>query len=244
MKYIFTGTGRCGTVYYARLLTSLGVPCSHEGVFGPTPPEETMQKLRGEAQIIVSNRSREYDPNWAPPIVIAESSYMSAPFLDCEELVNTKVVHLIRHPIKVISSYFIDLQYYKYPQQGVHDYMDYVYKYLPLILDESLSPVHRVTKFYLEWNKLIVQKCQRKIKEGKYLLHKVENGSQSVLNWLGLKNKEGAYADERSNTMKHRLDLFSIRDIPEHPVKDELVEFAAKHGYDLRPREYIPKLFL
>jgi len=244
MKYIFTGTGRCGTVYYARLLTSLGIPCSHEGYFGPTPHEDTMKKINGEAQVVVSNRSREYDPNWAPDVYQADSSYMAAPYIDSEQLLETKVVHLVRDPIKVISSYYLDLQYYKYAQQGFHDYMDYVYRYLPQLLDESLHPICRVVKFYLEWNKLIVEKSVRKISEGKYLLHRVEDGCQPVLDWLGLELKEGAYADERSNTMKHRLDLFSINDIPDHPLKDELIEFATKHRYKMKPRDYIPKLFL
>lgn len=34
-KYIFTGTGRCGTGYVAALLTEAGYPCGHEEVFGP-----------------------------------------------------------------------------------------------------------------------------------------------------------------------------------------------------------------
>ena len=33
LKYLVTGTGRSGTVYMARLLTSLGIPCSHEMIF-------------------------------------------------------------------------------------------------------------------------------------------------------------------------------------------------------------------
>jgi hypothetical protein len=34
LDYLVAGTGRCGTVYMARLLTSLGINCLHEGVFG------------------------------------------------------------------------------------------------------------------------------------------------------------------------------------------------------------------
>ena len=33
LKIISTGTGRCGTAYMSKLLTSVGIPCGHESLF-------------------------------------------------------------------------------------------------------------------------------------------------------------------------------------------------------------------
>jgi hypothetical protein len=35
MRYLVVGTGRCGTVYMAKLLSSVGVPCGHEATVTP-----------------------------------------------------------------------------------------------------------------------------------------------------------------------------------------------------------------
>jgi len=244
LKYILTGTGRCGTVYYARLLDSLGVRCSHEGVFAPDNLDGVLDRLNGRTAIITSSRSREYDAYWSTDDIVAESSYMAAPFLNRPEFKDTKVIHLLRHPIKVISSYFYDLQYYKYPRGTPHAYMDYVYQFIPELEDDTLDNILRITRFYLEWNKMIVKNCKDKIEKGDYLLHKVEEGCEPVLKWLGLKPTSNMFQDEKANTMKHRIDLFSISHFQPHPLRDELVAFADKHGYDLTPKQYVPKLFL
>lgn len=78
MKYIITGTGRCGTKYMAQLLQSCGVDCAHD--VGQIAPDKWHQ----------------YD---------AVSSFRGWAFLDrLEEWGNPEVIHIVRHPLHVIRS--------------------------------------------------------------------------------------------------------------------------------------------
>ena len=48
LKYLITGTGRCGTVFCARSLTNLGTPCGHESIFDWRELELAIKKINGE----------------------------------------------------------------------------------------------------------------------------------------------------------------------------------------------------
>lgn len=73
---IVTGTGRCGTGYWSKVLTSAGIHCGHEAVFTPFGP------VLSTAQ--------------------ADASWMAAPFLRYHR--DARVLHLTRHPKDVIES--------------------------------------------------------------------------------------------------------------------------------------------
>lgn len=77
LKYLITGTGRCGTGYMAQVFKSAGVPCGHEAVFSYDGPGE-----HGDWQ--------------------ADSSWLAAPFLPGLE--DTTIIHLVRDPRKIIES--------------------------------------------------------------------------------------------------------------------------------------------
>ena len=76
--FLITGCGRSGTKYASRMLTSLGIRCTHEQYFTPT-----------------TRRA----PVWSG----GDSSWMSVPFLG--ELPEIPIVHLVRHPRSVIRSF-------------------------------------------------------------------------------------------------------------------------------------------
>lgn len=88
MQILITGTGRCGTGYIAKVLTSAGVRCSHEDVFQPTG----------------------FVPYSSMP---AESSWLAAPYLTKLDPRIT-VVHLVRHPQHVIDS-LIRIRFFSRP---------------------------------------------------------------------------------------------------------------------------------
>ena len=54
LKYLVTGTGRCGTVYMARILTSIGIPCGHETIFDYRGTRGARKRLFGEEQLRLS----------------------------------------------------------------------------------------------------------------------------------------------------------------------------------------------
>src|SRR5690606_13238529 len=76
MRFVVTGSGRCGTHYLATLLTEAGVKCTHETVYSylPEPKPWTDQ--------------------------VADSSLMAAPYLG-----EYPTVLLVRHPLKVVKSW-------------------------------------------------------------------------------------------------------------------------------------------
>lgn len=76
LEVLVTGTGRSGTGFISKALTEAGLPCSHEGLFGPHGP---VSGYEGRA----------------------ESSWMAVPFLD---LLEAPVVLVVREPTAVVQS--------------------------------------------------------------------------------------------------------------------------------------------
>jgi len=74
------GCARSGTNFIANLLTQGGVGCNHEALFG-APGYGT----------IIDN-------------AIAESSWLAVPYFPKEKVRGAILIHLIRHPLKQISS--------------------------------------------------------------------------------------------------------------------------------------------
>lgn len=70
------GTGRCGTVYTAALLTACGIPFGHEAVFRP----------------------RGIERRWG---LAGDASYLAVPWLP---FYSGLVLHQVRHPVAVVRS--------------------------------------------------------------------------------------------------------------------------------------------
>lgn len=79
LQVIILSTGHSGTGYAAKLLTSAGIRCGHEGVF--------RDKVLSE------------------PRYQADSSFFAVAHLDHPRAQGAKLVHLTRHPLQVIRSW-------------------------------------------------------------------------------------------------------------------------------------------
>ena len=86
LKLVFTGTGACATGAYAQYVSQAGLQCGHEKIFGPFGYPKVLENLAKDN------------------CLSAESSWLAAPYLDREELGEAIVVHLVRHPAKVIAA--------------------------------------------------------------------------------------------------------------------------------------------
>jgi hypothetical protein len=119
LRAVVTGTGRCGTVYMARLLTTAGLPCGHESIFTPGGLEEAVWRLEGARPVANSNNmltSGEADQRWQgyEHGVRADASYMAAPYLACRAAIgDAQVVHLVRSPLQVITSFVHGKGYFR-----------------------------------------------------------------------------------------------------------------------------------
>ena len=52
LDFLVTGTGRCGTVYMAELLTSLGIPCGHESLFQMPENSKEVNQVKNKYNIM------------------------------------------------------------------------------------------------------------------------------------------------------------------------------------------------
>lgn len=74
--FLITGNAHSGTGWASELFTRLGFPCGHEQWFNTDSHE----------------------------LLGSDSSWLAVPFLD-ELPVGTPIIHLVRHPVKVLKSY-------------------------------------------------------------------------------------------------------------------------------------------
>lgn len=243
LKYLVVGTGRCGTVYLARLLTSMGIACGHETIFDNRGMEGALSRLRGEEPLSLSTVSQtQFDgehhqllPDWLGSIdnIVAESSYMASPFLYHECLEGTKVIHVVRHPVKVINSFLNYMDYFQKPiPSSLHGmaWEYFIYNHLEDLKDESLTPEERAACYYVKWNRMIDEHLVGK----PHIRVKAEDGPKDIAKFVDYKGPVGDVFDDRSvNTFRRPAKKFFFANLKEGPIKEELVTQSALYGYRL-----------
>lgn len=231
LKYLITGTGRCGTVFMARFFTSLGIPCGHESVFDFNGLEIAKKKISGELspclsfisiQKWVDNQWLE-EPAWLEDVtkIEAESSYMAAPYLNDSVLDNTTKIHIIRNPFKVISSFCHSINYFQKSDPS-NKWEDFIYKNLPQ-LKQEMSQYDRASLFYILWNKMIE-------KSKPNFLFKIEDNLEKIIKFIRLDNKQ-FYNDKKTNSIGKNKKYFDLNMIESKEIKQEIIQFAKKYEY-------------
>lgn len=226
---VITGTGRCGTLYVARLLNSIGILCGHESIYTPKGLDHVNYLLSHREQIRISNISTTDGENWIPSDQIknicADSSYLSAPFLSLPPIKKAKIVHLVRNPIYVISSYAKDFNYF-----GSHkprdQYEKFVYKHLPILTDK-MSRLKRAMTYYIKWNELI-EKSRNDL-----IFHRIEDGGETLLEKLSLGKHNTIYSNKKANT-RYRYERFTLNDFDKENIGKEIRNVMEKYGYDTK----------
>lgn len=237
-KYFICGTGRCGTVYFSRLLTSLGEPCSHEGIFTPAGAEEAKKRIINPKLIVNSQCSRA--GNWLKTKqVVAEASYMAAPFLSSDLFEKTKILHVVRDPIKVISSFVEDLRYFF--KNSVHNppnpYMKFIYKWAPELVEPDLDAYTRGALYYVRWNQMIEMNCFGKVDN--YQLHRLEDPIDSALKYLCLQPTDKMYNSRTANSRRKGIaPKFSIKMVRDD-IRKELTDMMERYGYKTQSKSKI-----
>ena len=242
LKYLITGTGRCGTVFISRFLTSVGIVCTHEAFF--TPFGLGVAKERLEKEYFSSSRisrkilpSERYGGSPFKGKPIAESSHFAAPFLDSPILKDTVKIHLIRHPYKVISSFVTNFSYFKPNSEDklvyrnaqykfeplTRDYVGYFYKHFPQIIKYTTA-IDRATAYYILCNKLI---------ENKGFLHRIEDPIEDLMDYLNISHDllDVSYKNIKANTLGKNVE-FNCNDITNEELRKELIELMEKYGYN------------
>lgn len=235
LKYLVVGTGRCGTVYMARMFTTWGVPCGHESIFDWQGLEKAKQRLNGEVDVrlshtsvtehdTVANVSHSIEP-WLknPKEIEADSSYMAAPFLREDILAHTKVIHLVRNPIRVVNSFCNYLYYFKHTQP-LNAYEKNIYSHIPELTD-SHSVYDRGCLYYVKWNQIIED-------SNPDFFHRAEDDPKALMDFLGATGEP--FPDTKVNTYKRpKSENFHIDCISDSKIKEEFIEMGRRYGYDM-----------
>lgn len=226
LKYLVTGTGRCGTVFMARLLTSLGEMCGHEAIFSHEGKEKAINRLMRKESVELSNCSRDGD--WfIPERLTSESSYMAAPFLDDEILSGSKIIHVVRNPLDVVNSHTQDVHFFEYPNPHQLPWQQFVLTYLPEI-PEIDNLLERACFYYIRWNEMIEDRAAGK----PYILHRVEEKlSPDLIEFLNITQPESYFDDHRINSWNRREKDFGYSDIPDGEIKSKFLLLAEKYKY-------------
>lgn len=213
LQYLVVGTGRCGTVSTSRLLTKAGIPCGHESIFNSEGGNKAVERIK--TNTFVQSYTSGRDGATLPDKIIADASYMAVPFLDLPILNKVKIIHLVRHPLEVISSFVYGVNHF----QGNHivkEWDDFIERHLPSI-NEYSTPVEKAAHFYVAWNNMIHKKD---------FFHRIEDNPQILLDKMGL-NYSGPI--EVANTFPRDGSL-SFDDLP-LTVRPSIEEIARLYEY-------------
>lgn len=237
LDYFVTGTGRCGTVYMARLLTSLGINCTHEAIFNYNGLEFAKKALHYKH--LETSYCSVHDILHNLPIepwidinneIQAESSYMAAPFLDNEVFKSTKIIHVVRNPLKVISSHVKDINFFE-PHPKHNLWLNFVLSHMPEI-KHIKNNIEKACYYYTNWNNMI----ELKIQKHQSMRHKVEDKyNQTLLEFINVQDSSNAFTNSTINSWKKRTDDLTIDEIPNGTIKKEFIEISQKYGYFLNP---------
>jgi hypothetical protein len=226
LQYVVTGTGRCGTLFMANLLTSMRLPCGHEAVFtvrGMDWAVLVMMDRRFPRNSLISRGDNLSDYEVE---LVADSSFMAAPFL---KRINCPVIHVVRSPIGVVASmtggafknfadkgpsYFEDL-----PEHN--RYEKFIYDKLPELGGE-MSQLDRACLFYVGWNRMIEESGKAVIR------HRIEDDVSDVKKLLGY---EGHTYENTSCNSFGMHNEWSPEDLESSVIRSDLEEMMKRYGY-------------
>ena len=215
-KVIVTGTGRAGTHFAASFLFHNGLPCGHEELFGPYGPY----------------------PGWKG--YEADSGWMAVPFIKDEWCASVPVIHVVRHPYKVIKSY-IELGFFEEKPKGHEKILSW-----PLLPDiaTQTSRVRRAAYFWLGWNRLLLESVGCR----KYMVFLTgKQNHREMLDFLGISSnvdhiksheKWVNYRDDIKKKVGVKFTENIHEELKQWDHRDEFYEMAQTLGYESSDPDY------
>lgn len=202
-RWIFTGTGRCGTGYVSKVLQSAGIRCGHEGVFNRAGWEHAAHLMR-------------YG-HWE-----ADSSWLAAPWLPRirEEFPDVRIIHLVRHPRDVIADWLAN---------GVFTgefgpWLRWAMRFLPLgPVEDQLDAA---AWYFCEWTRL-VEKSRIDFR------WRVEDDPRGLLDVLGIDHAgRELFSNKKYNYRAEVVRVPDLRELRE-PWRSTILEWCGEWGYDV-----------
>lgn len=218
LKYIIVGSGRCGTVYMSKWMTKCGIPCGHESIFTPLGIGEAVRRLITPRLIEMSNVSLKYGHH--PSDIVADSSYMAAPFLNEITFKDAIKIHITRHPLLIVRSFVLNGGFFK-EETPSNIWENFIYKHV-FELNRSMTPLERACMFYVKWTKMI---------KNTHYFHRMEDDINSLAQWLKVAPQE---VSRFTNTWKKDNTEISLKQIPNGEIKQSFISIGESQGYDMR----------
>lgn len=229
LDVLVTGTGRSGTVFMAKVLTAAGVPCGHESMFTPEPAAVVTARWQGTALPHLSQRSQDASTaDWVDVTKLrADASYMAVPYLS-QLPTSIPLIHTIRHPLLVISSFVDDLRYFRRepgnPYNAEH-HEDWIYDFTQG-LGSWPDPVNAAAWHYLRWNLDIEEQEKRR----EYLRVRVgEPLPDELFTLLKVDRPELPYR-KRVNSLRRRRRNRKLSELDPW-LQTQLVSLCDRYGF-------------
>lgn len=232
LKFIVTGTGRCGTLYLSKLLSFCNTFCGHETIFDYSSWNTILQRLFNDKKLILSKIAKDtYGDYLENKNIEADSSYMAMPYIHLNIFDSCNFIHVIRHPENVINSfchylnYFYDESFFSLKEYD-KKYLNFIYKNVPDI-KKYKNPYDRAAYFYLYWNNQIEEKLKNKNK----ILIKIEEIKNNKLleDFVGIKVPDDF---EKISTNKIECKRFKLKNIKNIKIRNDIFNFCEKHEYN------------
>lgn len=255
LDYVVTATARSGTAYMARLLSQVGIPCGHETIFGLGGKQVAELRLKRLGEGTATSRSSGHDylrrhycehitlsqcsterrfglttiiDHYVDPLtIVADSSFMSAPFLTSPLLADSKIIHVVRNPIKVINSMVNLCHLFKSNQSNSEQnkFYDFIAKHSNL--GHTPNPYEVACCHWIDWNKKIID-------SGKVsYTHRIEDPLEPLLDFLGKSGQSVSvdvpFNSRLGNGSAPRFKLSQVR----LEISLELINYANNFGYDI-----------
>jgi len=202
MNIIVTGTGRCGTGFMAKWLTSAGIKCTHEQVFNREGWDYALEQIR----------LRLANPSWGWQ---ADSSWLAAPWLGRPELEDMTVIHVMRHPKPTMDSFLRLILY-----SNTKPYFDWAAQFIPEI--KLLNPVDSMAYWYIAFNEMIEPHA--------HFRHRIEDSTASLEQFLNI-TVQNPFSNKLYNS-RPGLGLSDVKLEDISPkLRDKLLVVADRYGY-------------
>lgn len=133
MRLLITGTGRCKTAWTQAVLSTAGMPITHQGI----------------------QHRHCLDPSLLDDVSLSDVSFEAAPLARKLADRGWEILLLVRDPAEVIRSWMSLGAFGPYMATTHIDWWTSMRVHCPSVTrDDTNDPIERATRFYVEWNRL------------------------------------------------------------------------------------------
>jgi hypothetical protein len=230
MRFVVTGTGRCGTRYTSSLFNAAGVPCGHEDVFNVRAGARDIRVSFGLRADLLSPATRLRE-EWKRRFTALEgdASWMAVPRLRWFR--GTKFLQL-RHPMKVVQSW-VAVGFFSF-SPALHLQARWAREYMSFTGDDLTDAM----RWWVLWNDLASRQA-----DFTYRLEDLDaEVFATMLDMIGVDDAHSRaeralttvpkYVNSAEQRGEERVSL-SWDEIPDSRAKAALAEAAVRYGYKL-----------